>query len=130
MTDQQHTPRKPPLEGDDFGQAEGTPETGFALDDGRVQFAPRDEDKQHIGRGPRNRAAAQDQIAAQVCALMTGAGGLDATGIEVFVDGDEVTLEGMVATPEEYRLAENVAQAVGLVRTVHNRLLVQAPEEA
>jgi osmotically-inducible protein OsmY len=100
------------------------------LDDGRVQFAPREEDELYTGRGPRNSAAAQDQVATQVCALMTAAGGLDASEIEVFVDGDEVTLEGTVATEEEYRLAENVALAVSLVRAVHNRLIVQAKEDA
>lgn len=111
----------------DFGSRQGTPDTGLSLDDGRVQFAPREtaEGGPYVGRGPRGSFPAENQIAAQVCALMTEAGGVDASTIDVHVSGDEVTLEGVVGSPEECRLAENVALAVSTVRTVHNRLQVR-----
>jgi osmotically-inducible protein OsmY len=110
----------------DFGSRQGTPATGLSLDDGRVQFAPRETDEggPYIGRGPRGSFPADDQIAAQVCALMTSAGGVDASEVEVHTSGDEVTLEGTVGSEEERRLAENIALAVSSVRAVHNRLQV------
>jgi osmotically-inducible protein OsmY len=110
----------------DLGLPEGTPEAGFSLDDGRVQFAPREttDEGPYVGRGPRCAFPADDQIAAQVCALMTSAGGVDASEVEVHTSGDEVTLEGTVGSEEERRLAENIALAVSSVRAVHNRLQV------
>jgi hypothetical protein len=131
MTDRNDPPRDQQPPSGDFGTTEGTPETGFSLDDGRVQFAPRElgEEGPYAGRGPCATFPADNQIATQVCALMTSAGGVDASAIEIHVSGDEVTLEGAVASQEERRLAENVALAVGTVRAVHNRIQVRAPDD-
>lgn len=110
-----------------LGGPEVTPDGGMVLDDGRVQFAPRESDTPgpFVGRGPRGSYPAGNVIADQVCALMTEAGGVDASSIDVHVRGDEVTLEGVVGSEEERRLAENVALAVSTVRAVHNQLRVE-----
>jgi hypothetical protein len=118
----------PSRDQEDFGSRQGTPDTGLSLDDGRIQFAPREtaEGGPYVGRGPRGSFPADDQIAAQVCALMTEAGGVDANEIDVYVSEEAVTLEGVVGSQEERRLAENVALAVSTVRAVHNRLQVRS----
>ena len=83
-----------------LGGPEVTPDGGMVLDDGRVQFAPRESDTPgpFVGRGPRGSYPVGDVIADQVCALMTEAGGVDASSIDVHVHGDEVTLEGVVGS--------------------------------
>jgi len=127
MTHRNDTPRDRGVPSGDLGAADGTPDIGRSLDDGRVQFAPRETEEggPYVGRGPRGAFPAESQIAAQVCALMTSAGGVDASAIDVHVAGDEVTLEGTVGSQAERRLAENVALAVSTVRAVHNRLQVR-----
>jgi predicted kinase len=117
MTDPRQTPRDQGVPSGDLGRVEGTPQAGFSLDDGRVQFAPQDEE-QPANAGPK-------QIETQVYDLLTTTGGINPTQIQVRVSGDEVSLEGSVASDEERRLAENVAQAVTAVRVVHNRLVVR-----
>lgn len=117
MTNPRQTPRDEGVPSGDLGRAEGTPQTGFSLDDGRVQFAPQ-EQEQPAHAGPK-------QIETQVYDLLTTTAGINASTIRVRVRGDEVHLEGTVASDEERRLAENVAQAVSAVRLVHNQLTVR-----
>ena len=51
---------------------------------------------------------------------------IDATGIEVTVEGSEVTLMGTVDDRDAKRLAEEIAQGVSRVRAVFNELRVVA----
>lgn len=94
MTDRNDTSRDRGLPSGDLGAADGTPDTGLSLDDGRVQFAPRETEEggPYVGRGPRGAFPAESQIAAQVCALMTDAGGVDASAIDMHVAGDAALL--------------------------------------
>lgn len=117
MSNPRQIPHDQGVPSGDLGRAEGTPQAGFSLDDGRVQFAPQEEE-QAVTAGPK-------QIETQVYDLLTTTGGLNPSQIRVRVSGDEVTLEGSVATEEERRLAENVTQAVSAVRVVHNQLTVR-----
>ena len=117
MSNPRQMPRDQGVPSDDIGRAEGTPQAGFSLDDGRVQFAPQEEE-QVATAGPK-------QIETQVYDLLTTTGGINPSQIQVRVSGDEVSLEGSVASEEERRLAENVTQAVTAVRVVHNHLTVR-----
>ncbi|NTU81362.1 MAG: BON domain-containing protein [Chloroflexales bacterium] len=132
MTDRNPTPRDRETPSGDSGAAAGAPDTGLNLDEGRVQFAPREADAggPYAGRGPRGLSPADDAIGAQVCALMTEEGWIDASDIEVHVYEGAVTLEGTVESHEACRLAENIARAVSTVREVHNQLRVREPGDA
>src|SRR5690625_3385461 len=58
--------------------------------------------------------------------ITTGAGGLvvDASDVEVKVDGGEVTLSGTVASRRMKRRAEDIADGIRGVHDVHNQLRV------
>jgi osmotically-inducible protein OsmY len=115
---------------DDQGSLERTPDGGMSLDEGRVQFEPREGEAPgpYAGRGPRGMLPSDSQIGAQVCALMTEHDWIDASDIEVEVADSEVTLRGGVEDTAARRLAENIALAVSTVRAVHNQLQVRAGE--
>ena len=57
-------------------------------------------------------------------------GRLDACDIEVKVDAGEVTLNGQVASREDKRRAEDVAESVSGVRHLQNNLRVRPPEQS
>ena len=77
------------------------------------------------GKGPKNYTRSDERIREDVCELLQDAD-LDATEIEVKVQGGEVTLEGTVEDRWAKREAEDiVAQARG-VKDCHNHLRVQS----
>lgn len=67
MTDRNDTPGDRGLPSGDLGAADGTPDSGHSLDDGWVQFAPREAEEGglSVGRGPRRGFPAESQLAAQ-----------------------------------------------------------------
>jgi hypothetical protein len=80
------------------------------------------------GRGPRGYVRSDSRIHEEVCERLSDAGDLDAGGIEVRVEGGEVTLEGTVPDRSSKRLAEDIAESVRGVRETHNRLRVGSRE--
>ena len=78
----------------------------------------------HAGRGPRNYRRSDARILEDVCEALTRHGDVDATDIEVAVEGGEVTLSGTVDDRRTKRLAEDVAASCAGVHDVHNRLRV------
>lgn len=78
----------------------------------------------HTGKGPKGYSRSDDQIFEDVCERLTQNGQLDASPIEVTVDGGEVTLSGTVDGRRSKRLAEDIADSVSGVRDVHNRLKI------
>jgi osmotically-inducible protein OsmY len=76
------------------------------------------------GKGPKNWRRPDERIREVVNELLTEHDGIDATDVEVTVSEGEVTLEGMVGSRWQKRLAEDIAAACGGVRDVHNRLRV------
>jgi hypothetical protein len=74
------------------------------------------------GRGPEGYVRSEDAIREDVCERLTRHGGLDATGIRVRVEANEVILEGSVDSRAAKRMAEDAAETVSGVRDVHNRL--------
>jgi osmotically-inducible protein OsmY len=76
----------------------------------------------YSGRGPRGWSRAPERLRDEVCESLAMDGGVDATDIEVSIDGHEVTLTGTVADRAQKRRAEEVVDGIDGVRDVHNRL--------
>jgi osmotically-inducible protein OsmY len=78
----------------------------------------------HRGKGPKSYHRSEERIKEDVCDRLTDDDMLDATGIEVEVHGEEVTLSGVVNNRMQKRRAEDLVESVSGVRNVENRLRV------
>jgi hypothetical protein len=83
------------------------------------------EQRTHAGRGPKGWQRSDERIREDVNERLTDDPHVDASEMEVRVDGGEVTLDGIVETRAMKRRAEDVVHAVSGVKDVHNRLRVQ-----
>ena len=83
----------------------------------------------HYGRGPEGYKRSAERITEDVNDALTWDHDVDASKIQVTVEGDEVTLEGTVDSRRAKRAAEDAAERVRGVRDVHNRLRVQASQD-
>jgi osmotically-inducible protein OsmY len=104
-------------------------ERGFldrAGDEVRSWFGDRDarhrREEDHRGRGPKNYARSDERIREDVNDRLTEDVWIDASEIEVTVEGGEVTLSGTVADRSIKRRAEDCADAVSGVKHVQNNL--------
>lgn len=86
------------------------------------------EGSRFAGRGPMGYQRSADRIMEDANEALTWAGEVDASEIQVKVDGDEVTLEGTVDSRRAKRSAEDAVERVRGVRDVHNRLRVQVEQ--
>jgi len=86
----------------------------------------RHQDQSRRGRGPKGYVRSDERIREDVNDRLTDDWHLDASEIEVAVGGSEVTLAGSVASREEKRRAEDLAESVSGVKHVQNNLRVQA----
>jgi osmotically-inducible protein OsmY len=78
------------------------------------------EDRQEAGvRRP------DEQLAHEIHEILTNDPELDATDIEVVVQGGAVTLSGAVHSTDSKLLAEELVESLPGVRQVHNRLTVE-----
>jgi osmotically-inducible protein OsmY len=75
--------------------------------------------------GPRVRRKTDDSLAREIHEILTADPELDATDVEVVVEGGAVTLSGEVEHPDAKLLAEELTESVSGVRLVHNRLVVR-----
>lgn len=82
----------------------------------------------HVGKGPSGYTRSDERIREDVCDRLTDDPYVDATHIEVSVQGGEVTLGGAVHRREDKRRAEDIAERVSGVRDVNNRLRVGAAQ--
>ena len=80
----------------------------------------------HRGRGPKGHSRSDERIREDVCERLTEDPYVDATGIEVRVEGGEVTLTGTVPERGAKRRAEDLAESISGVRHVQNDLRVGA----
>lgn len=120
-----------PYGGGERGWSEG--DRGFfdkAADEVSSWFGDEDAERrrrmdQFRGRGPKNYQRSDDRIRDDINDRLTDDGWIDASDIEVSVSGREVTLSGHVATREEKRRAEDIAEGVSGVTHVQNNLRVQ-----
>lgn len=76
----------------------------------------------NAGRGPRTYRRSDATIYTEICESLKHNPDLDASDIEVSVDGGEVTLTGTVGSRDARWLVEDPAESVPGVRAVHNRL--------
>jgi osmotically-inducible protein OsmY len=109
----------------DFGRERGI---GGAFDQGSRsrEFANPGTDLRggFAGRGPKGYTRTDDRIREDVCERLSADDDVDASEIEVKVNGGEVTLEGNVLTRSMKHQAEDIAENVSGVRDVHNQLKV------
>jgi osmotically-inducible protein OsmY len=94
------------------------PETGWPRSSGDVRQGP------HAGRGPRGYTRSDERIREDICDRLAEHGFVDASDIEVRVNGGEVTLQGSVHERHEKRIAEDLAERVSGVQQVRNELRV------
>ena len=81
----------------------------------------------HRGRGPRGYRRSDERIAEEVHDRLTDDPRLDASEIQVDINGGEVTLTGNVASRADRRRAEDIAESVSGVSYVLNNLRVRQP---
>jgi flavin-binding protein dodecin len=81
-------------------------------------------------RGPKGYKRSDERIREDVCDRLSQHWDLDASEIEVSVNGGEVTLTGSIADRDQKFRAENIADAVGGVNEVHNQLRVRRETSA
>lgn len=107
-------PREPPREASGFVQALLHPR----------QAVQRAVHGLFTGRGPKNWTRSDARIHDDVCERLAHHRDVDATDIELKVDGGEVTLTGTVVTRfMKYAAEDAVAEVMG-VHDVHNRLRI------
>ena len=79
----------------------------------------------HRGRGPRGYVRSPARIYEDLCDRLTDNPFIDASDIEVTVDGTDVSLTGTVRDTIALRQAQAIAEEVAGVSHVHNRLLIR-----
>ncbi len=84
---------------------------------------------EHRGRGPRGYRRSDERIGEDVNDRLTEDSWLDASDIEVRVQGGEVTLDGRVRTRDDKRRAEDIAERVSGVVHVQNNLRIREGRE-
>jgi len=77
---------------------------------------------EHRGKGPKGYKRSDDRIREDVCDRLSDDDELDASEIAVSVKEGEVTLEGSVSDRRSKQRAEDLAESVGGVRDVNNKL--------
>jgi hypothetical protein len=82
----------------------------------------------HFGKGPKGWKRSDERIKEDVCEALYRSYDVDATHIDVAVNQGVVTLSGTVDSRDTKRLAEDVAEGVGGVHDVQNRLSFRKDE--
>jgi osmotically-inducible protein OsmY len=76
-------------------------------------------------RGERRQQRSDESLAREIQEILTEDPELEASEIEVQVEGGAVTLMGTADSSDAKLLAEELAESVAGVREVHNRLRVE-----
>lgn len=84
---------------------------------------------EHRGRGPKGYRRSDERIREDINDRLTEDSWLDATHIEVAVEGGEVTLTGTVSSRQAKRRAEDLAERVSGVDDVQNNIKVNRRSE-
>lgn len=77
-------------------------------------------------RGERRQQRPDESLAREIQEILTQDPELEASEIEVQVEGGAVTLLGIVDSSDAKLMAEELADSVAGVREVHNRLKVES----
>jgi osmotically-inducible protein OsmY len=99
---------------------------------GEEQF--RTERREEQGRrqansGPRGRRKSDESLRQEIREILNADPEVEATDIEVEVEGGAVTLRGAVVDSDARLLAEELVESLVGVREVHNRLRVEREED-
>lgn len=78
----------------------------------------------HRGKGPKDYQRSSERIREDVCDRLSDDDALDATHIQVQVQGNEVILSGTVNERYQKRYAEDLVESISGVRHVENRIRV------
>ena len=79
----------------------------------------------YYGEGEAERQREREEaIRQEVCALLTRHSEIDASDLEVLVEGGEVTVQGTVEDRDMRWLVEDLAETVSGVSLVHNRVRI------
>jgi osmotically-inducible protein OsmY len=106
---------------DDYGRGEAWRRGERVWEDSSAWWRSRGP---YTGHGPKGYQRSDERIREDVCERLTEHGDLDARNIEVRVVNREVTLEGLVASRADKRLAEDITDSVSGVGEIHNQLRV------
>jgi hypothetical protein len=79
----------------------------------------------YTGRGPKGYQRSDERIREEVSDRLTAHGQIDASDIEVRVQGGEITLVGFVDSRDVKHAAEDLAEDIPGVREVHNQLRIR-----
>lgn len=85
---------------------------------------------EHWGKGPRGYQRSEDRIREDVCERLAYDGYVDASDIDVQVEGSEVILTGTVRSRAEKRRAEDLVESIMGVRNVENRIRVNQEQSS
>lgn len=88
-----------------------------------------EQGRRQSARAKRGRRRPDESLAQEIHEILTKDPELDATEIEVEVEGGAVTLTGEVHDPDARLLAEELVESLPGVREVHNRLRVERRED-
>lgn len=80
----------------------------------------------HRGKGPKGYKKLDERIREDVCERLTFSQAIDASGFEVHVSEGLVSLEGVVESREQKRMAEELIEDLPGVKGVHNHLSIRA----
>lgn len=78
----------------------------------------------HRGKGPKGYRRSEERIREDVCERLSYDDRLDASNIDVRVQGDEVVLTGTVHDREQKHRAEDLVESISGVRNVENNIKV------
>jgi osmotically-inducible protein OsmY len=92
--------------------------------EGRSGSERRKSGGSHAGHGSRLHRRSDDKIHEEIWELLVHNADLDASEIELHVEGGEVTLSGTVDSRDAKWLTEDLVNSVAGVREVNNRLKV------
>jgi hypothetical protein len=82
----------------------------------------------YAGRGPRNYQRTDERIREDICERLTQHSYLDPSDVEIRVQNGDVTLDGTVNDRWAKRTAEDLAEGVWGVKSVHNIIRVVMTE--
>ena len=82
--------------------------------------------RNHKGKGPKNYQRSEERIREDVCDRLSDDYVIDASDIDIKVNGSDVILTGTVNSRNEKRRAEDIAESVSGVTNVQNQLRVSS----
>lgn len=98
----------------------------FGDDDAdRRRHMDRQNTGMHRGKGPKGYERSADRIREDVCERLSYDDRIDASDIEVKVNGNEVVLDGTVETRQDRHRAEDLIESVSGVSQIQNNLRVR-----